>query len=71
MLIVFLESSQSNVVNSRVDSDASISFQPLEERLHPGESSVHPNLTAQTGPEAGDPDLSVFAVLVEILQGTT
>ena len=55
--------------NSRVDSDASISFQPLEERLHPGEGCVHPNLAAQPGAEAGNPDLSVLAVLVEILQG--
>ena len=66
---VFLESSQSDVVHSRVDSDASISFHPLEEGLHPGEGCVHPNLAAQTGAEAGDPDLSVLAVLVEILQG--
>ena len=57
--------------NSRVDSDASISFDPLEERLHPGEGCVHPDLTAEAGAEAGDADLSVFAVLVEILQRTT
>ena len=57
--------------NSRVDSDASISFDPLEEGLHPGECRVHPDLTAEAGTEAGDADLSVFAVLVEILQRTT
>ena len=57
--------------NSRIDSDASISLDPLEEGLHPGEGCVHPDLTAEAGAKAGDADLSVLAVLVEILQGTT
>merc|ERR1711997_613892 len=57
--------------NSRVDSNASVSLDPLEERLHPGEGRVHPDLAAEAGAEAGDADLSVLAVLVEILQGAT
>merc|ERR1711997_1328162 len=57
--------------NSRVDGDASICLDPLEEGLHPGEGSVHTNLTAQTGAKTGDSNLSVFPILVQILQRST
>ena len=53
---------------SRVDHDPGVGFDPLEEGLDPGKGGVHPDLAAQAGAEAGDPDLPVLAVLVEILQ---
>ena len=43
---------------------------PLQKGGDPCEGSVHPDLTAQGRAEAGDSNLPVFAVLIEVLQGT-
>ena len=45
-------------------------FNPLQKGGDPCEGSVHPDLTAQGGAEAGDSNLPVLAVLIEVLQGT-
>ena len=43
---------------------------PLQKGGDPCEGSVHPDLTTQGGAEAGDSNLPVLAVLIEVLQGT-
>merc|ERR1719410_1501491 len=55
---------------SRLNGNTSVCLNPLQKGGDPCEGSVHPDLTAQGGAEAGDSNLPVLAVLVEILQGT-
>ena len=49
---------------SRVDGDAGVSLDPLEEGGDPGEGSWVADLAAEPGPEAGDADLAVLACTV-------
>ena len=49
---------------SRVDGNAGVSLDPLEEGGDPGEGSWVADLAAEPGPEAGDADLAVLACTV-------
>ena len=55
---------------SRLNGNTSVCLNPLQKGGDPCEGSVHPDLTAQGGAEAGDSNLPVLAVLIEVLQGT-
>ena len=55
---------------SRLNGNTSVCLNPLQKGGDPCEGSVHPDLTAQGRAKAGDSNLPVLAILIEVLQGT-